>query len=193
MNSNIIPPLIEKNWHSITSHTLSKIQSLLDASRTLLNDMDEEEYGDFIIGTGDPTIAAGLYTFAVEEYGKYLYLKSLKPIDGKYHVNYEKFTDHRSKFEKALSNLPDACKLINLGEKGDNEFYDSDVHDDTIADFETRLRIFYADFDPLFANKLPTQTPSVSAKILKVGVQKLWEIVYSERIKIVAEINKDNS
>jgi hypothetical protein len=80
-----IPSLIEKNWHSITSDTLWRIESLLYATTTLINDIIEYEEEDSysIMSTGDPTIAAGLYTFAVEEYGKYLYLKSLEPIDGK--------------------------------------------------------------------------------------------------------------
>ena len=52
----------------------------------------------FVITEGDPTVSAGLYTFAVEEYGKYLYLKSLEPIDGKYHIDYSnEFTSHKKK------------------------------------------------------------------------------------------------
>ncbi len=119
-----------------------RIQSLLDATQILINDIgedeDENEYFSVTTSTGNPTVSAGLYTFAVEEYGKYLYLKSLEPIDGKYHIDYaNEFTNHTSKFEKALSNLPDECKLINLGEKEENpEFYEPDFHDDIIADFD---------------------------------------------------------
>ena len=171
--------------HSITSETLWKIGSLLDATRTLLNDVEEDEVNNehFSITTitGDPTVPAGLYTFAVEEYGKFLYLKSLEPIDGKYHIDYtDKFTDHRRKFELALSNLPDECKLVHLGRKDDVKFYEPDFHDDIIADFETRLRIFYSDFDPYFLNKVTKTSPPVSAKLLKIAVQKLWEITDSE-------------
>ena len=190
MNSNDIPPLIEKNWHSITTNTLSKIRSLLDATNTLLNDMDEEECGYFIIGTGDPTIAAGLYTFAVEEYGKYLYLKSLKPIDEKYHVDYNEFRNHSKKFERALSNLPDECKLLNQGKDKDPRYYHPDTHEDIIANFETRLRIFYSDFNPFYANKIPKYDPPITLKLLKTGIQKLSEIVDSEHEKLMTRKNR---
>ena len=191
MNSNSIPPLIEKNWHSITSQTLSNILSLLDASRTLLADMNEEEMGDFIIGEGDPTVAAGLYTFAIEEYGKYLYLKSIEPVDGKYHIDYEgEFKNHSKKFERALSNLPHECALLNRGESKDPQHYTPDTHEDIIADFETRLRIFYSDFDPFFANKIPKYEPPINLKLLKTGVQKLWDIVDLEYGKVLSERNR---
>jgi len=198
MNSDSIPPLIEKNWQSITSHTLWRISSLLDAVRILLKDVDdgeEQDLGKFTmtIGTGDPTIAAGLYTFAIEEYGKYLYLKSLEPVDGKYHIDYlGEFKNHPKKFERALSNLPDECKLVHLGEKEDTEFYEPDFHKDIIADFETRLRIFYSDFDPLFANKISKYEPPVSVKLLKNGVQKLWDIVELEH-ECLMKIKNDST
>jgi len=186
-----IPSLIEQNWQSITSDTLWRIKSLLDAVRTLIADIKEEEHGDFIITEGDPTIAAGLYTFAVEEYGKYLYLKSLEPIDGKYHIDYtNEFKKHPKKFDRALSNLPKECTLVNLGKKEDPWYHDPNVHDDVIANFETRLRIFYSDFDPNNANKIPKHEPSVDVKLLKIGVQKLWEIVDFEYRKLLSEKNK---
>ena len=185
----------KQTLNSIVSDALSKVESLLDATRTLLNDVEEDEVNNehlsIITTVGDPTVPAGLYTFAVEEYGKFLYLKSLEPIDGKYHIDYtNEFTNHRRKFELALSNLPDECKLVHLGRKEDVEFYEPDLHDDIIADFETRLRIFYSDFDPYFANKVTKTLPPVSAKLLKIAVQKLWEITDSEQIKHTAEKNQ---
>lgn len=188
------PKIIEarkETWNSIVYDTIWKIKSLLDATRTLLADMREEECGDFILGEGDPTVAAGLYTFAIEEYGKYLYLKSLIPIDEKYQIDYSnEFTDHTKKFERALSNLPNECKLIHLGEKEDDKFYEPDFNDDIIVDFKTRLRIFYSDFDPYFANKITTTSPPVNLKLLKIGVEKLWEIVDSDYVKLMNEKNK---
>lgn len=185
----IEPQILSKQtWQSITSDTLWKIISLLDATRTLVYDIEEDEdeleYAIITTSTGNPTIAAGLYTFAVEEYGKYLYLKSLKPVDDKYHIDYPgEFKNHTKKFERALSNLPKECIRIHLGEKEDIEFYEPDFHEDIVADFETRLRIFYSDFDPYFANKVTKTSPPVSAKLLKIAVQKLQEIVDSEHTK----------
>ena len=188
----------KRTWYSITSDTLWKVCSLLDATRTLVyaieenvgEDEYENEYFSISVG-GDPTVAAGLYTYAVEEYGKYLYLKSLKPIDEKYHIDYtNEFISHPRKFERALSNLPHECKLVHLGEDEDTEFYEPDFHDDIIANFETRLRIFYSDFDPYFANKITKTSPPVSAKLLKIAVQKLWEIADSELTKLIHNKNE---
>lgn len=167
--------------NAIISDTLWKIRDLLNATRTLLNDVkEEEEVNGIQITEGDPTIPAGLYTFAVEEFGKFLYLNSLEPIDGKYEIDYiNEFTNHPKKFEHALSALPDECKLINLGEKEHTEFYEPDYHDDIIADFETRLRIFYSDFDPYFANKVTKTSPPVSVKLLKTATEKLLDITES--------------
>ena len=102
MKPKSIPPLIEKNWRSITTDTLWRIGSLLYATRTLLDKIveyeEEDEDSQGVISMGDPTVSAGLYTFAVEEYGKYLYLKLLKPIDGKYYIDYSnEFTSHKKK------------------------------------------------------------------------------------------------
>ena len=184
----------KQTWESITSDTLWKIQSLLDATRTLLEDIeeDEEENENFSIVTsvGDPTVSAGLYTFAVEEYGKYLYLKSIEPINGEYRIDYlDEFLNHRKKFERAISNLPHECTLIHLGEDEDTRFYEPDFHEDIVVDFETRQRIFYSDFDPYFANKVTKHSPPVSVKLLKVGVQKLWEITDSEHSKLLKKSN----
>ena len=185
----------KQTLNSIVSDTLRKVESLLDATRTLLNDVEEDEVNNehFSITTitGDPTVPAGLYTFAVEEYGKFLYLKSLEPIDGKYHIDYtDEFKNHIKKFERALSNLPDECKLVHLGIKEDVEFYEPDFHDDIIADFETRLRIFYSDLDPYFANKITKTPPPVSAKLLKIAVKKLWEITDSELTQLMHDKNE---
>ena len=173
--------LNKQNWHSITSDTLWNVYSLLNATRTLADTCIERE-------EGDPTVAAGLYTFAVEEYGKYLYLKSLEPIDKKYHVNYvDYFQKHPKKFERALSNLPHECKLVHLGEYEDTEFYESDFHDDIIANFETRLRVLYTDLDPNFANKVSKMQLPVDSKLLKIAVEKFWEIADSEFTKLMKE------
>lgn len=169
--------------NSIISSTLWKIQKLLDATRILLNDVKEEVDGDFQITTGDPNIPAGLYTFAVEEFGKFLYLRSLEPTNGRYQIDYKnEFTNHIRKFERALTELPNECRLIHEGEK-DSEFYETDLYDDIVANFETRLRVFYSDFDPRFANKVTRTEPPVSAKLLIIATEKLWDITNSLQIE----------
>ena len=179
----------KQTWQLITSDTLWKILSLLDATRTLVDASINKTGGD--VNSEDiPDVAAGLYTYAVEEFGKYLYLTSIEPNDEKYHINYsDEFINHPKKFERALSNLPAECKLLHKGEVTDSDFYDPLSSADIIADFETRKKIFYSDLDPYFVKKIPQQTPPVSAKLLKIGVQKLWEIADSELTKRIKEKN----
>jgi AbiV family abortive infection protein len=126
--------LTEKLWASIMQETLSGIRVLLDSSEKLL------DYG------GNEAICAGLYTYAVEEYGKLLLLSKYVPIDGKVKIRYRNiFRKHDKKFETAIQNLPEECiNLCRLGfEKG---FEESFEHHDIIADFEARTAIFYSDF-----------------------------------------------
>jgi len=53
-----------------------------------------------------------IFTHAVEEYGKLIYLKSLtRNSDNRYDVDYSnKFTSHKTKFRLALKDLPDSVK-----------------------------------------------------------------------------------
>ena len=74
----------------------------------------------------DITHAMGLYTFAIEEYGKALLLKecSLDP-DGKYRVPVEIFTgreSHKLKFHRGNKDLPEECKIFGFGVKIDSAF-----------------------------------------------------------------------
>jgi len=57
------------------------------------------------------------FTHAVEEYGKLLYMKSLiQDTNGKYEVNYRyKFRDHTTKFNLALTDLPESINVLYPG------------------------------------------------------------------------------
>ena len=65
----------------------------------------------------NPSHAYALYTLAVEEYGKALWLeefeKRAKP--SKHYDVQEVFTDHETKLEKARKVIPPTCKNIMLG------------------------------------------------------------------------------
>jgi hypothetical protein len=58
-----------------------------------------------------------IFTHAVEEYGKLLYMKSLiQDANGKYDVNYRyKFRDHTTKFNLALADLPKSINVVYPG------------------------------------------------------------------------------
>lgn len=68
-------------------------------------------------GSGDLlTVAGGLYTYALEEYGKLLLLGSLSEKGGIVSVPYRAiFRSHGKKFEAALETLPADCALMRRG------------------------------------------------------------------------------
>jgi hypothetical protein len=134
---------------------------------------------------GYEDICAGLYTYAVEEFGKILYLKSfsLSPSDSNktkfpYKMKGGKkgtgFLNHYKKFDLALDVLPDTCKI--LCEGGGflaSGFLSSGfiTDDELIADFEARKRVFFADFkrDTKISIEEP---PKVTKALLEKAVEK---------------------
>jgi hypothetical protein len=151
-------------------HNLEAIKRFLE--------LNEEKYDD---------ICAGVYTYAVEEYGKFLYLSSLSPrppnnkIAIQYTDNNGGFLDHRHKFELALNALPDCCKVLFEGGFTDSGFTKTGFTHDTVADFEARKSIFYADFDKEnnFASKLE---PSLFKRELLVkAVDEFLKIIQAQK------------
>ena len=88
-------------------NSINKSRKLLHDARLLLNDKWEH------------THAIGLYTFAVEEYGKALALQECmngsRTKKGKYEIPNYIFKSHKSKFKKALGVLPPKCKDLQIG------------------------------------------------------------------------------
>ncbi len=118
----------------------------LEATKRFL-ELKEEEYDD---------ICAGVYTYAIEEYGKILYLSSLSPSpppDNKITIQYthydKGFLDHKHKFPLTLNDkdLPASCKVLREGGFLSSGFLGNGFIIDTPADFEARLSVFYADFN----------------------------------------------
>ena len=82
-------------------------------------------------------MCAGLYTHAVEEYGKLLYLQSLKPVNGKVKIEYtSKFKNHKIKFPLALSKLPKKCTVLHSGGFTRSGFTSSGFDVDIITEWE---------------------------------------------------------
>ena len=65
----------------------------------------------------NPSHAYALYTLAVEEYGKALWLEEFekKAKPSKHYEVQKVFTDHETKLEKAREAIPPTCKNIMLG------------------------------------------------------------------------------
>jgi len=90
-----------------------------------------------------------IFTHAVEEYGKLLYLRSLSADEtGKYTIDYANtFTNHKPKFKLALDELPKSIKVVYDG-SFDSEFFDSNLFDtDVEATWNNRLNVLNVDID----------------------------------------------
>lgn len=117
----------------------------LEATKRLL------ELGEDYIDT-----CVGIYTYAIEEYGKILFLNRLSLAhekNNKLKVRYTHsnngFLDHEHKFNLALDdkNLPDSCKVLLKGGFAASGFESSGFITPTAPNMKTRMSVFYADFD----------------------------------------------
>lgn len=128
------------------------VQSLLWSARILLDKATSSEATDILgePGPGDLlAVAASLYTYAVEEYGKLLLLGSLPEKGGVVSVPYrEIFRSHDKKFNAALEKLPAECALTRQGPP-DLSILNPAIFDMGMgASFEGRTRLLYLDMDP---------------------------------------------
>jgi AbiV family abortive infection protein len=157
----------EDLWKQLMQETLDSVIRLLDASNKLL------------LNGGNEAICAGLYTYAVEEYGKLLLLKQYVPSNGKVTIDYEKiFRDkrHKNKYRAAIENLKKQAPECMILMKGsfDPVFFDPQIFDTTapiIADFKTRMEIFYCDIAD--SGDGIKQVPPVDKSLLKNAIDKL--------------------
>ena len=125
---------------------LAGVQSLSRSARILL---------DAAAAPGEPdpgsllTAAGGLYTYAVEEYGKMLLLESLPEKGGIVSVPYrEIFRSHEKKFEAAFKDLPADCAQLKWG-LFDPRLFDPDLFDTGLgAGFAGRTNLLYLDMVP---------------------------------------------
>ena len=91
-------------------------------------------------------ICAGIYTYAIEEYGKILFLRNLNPLPSPnnnrvrvLYTNHKRgFLNHNYKFELALNDnaLPNTCKVLRPGGFTNSGFTSTGFVTDTPADFE---------------------------------------------------------
>jgi hypothetical protein len=157
----------EDLWKQLMQGTLDGVIRQLDASNKLL------------LNGGNEAICAGLYTYAVEEYGKLLLLKQYVPSNGKVTIDYEKiFRDkrHENKYRVAIENLKKQAPECTILMKGlfDPAMFDPQIFDTTapiIADFKTRMAIFYCDIAD--SGDGIKQVPPVAKSLLKNAIDKL--------------------
>lgn len=160
------------SWKSISQTTLYNIHYILESVKILL-DKNIEENKEFLFN--HPYVAAGMYTFAIEEYGKFLLLNSIKEQNGIFQIKYkDEFRNHPKKFQKALENIPEECRLVHSGGYTNTGFTSNGFNTDVIADFETRLGIFYSDFGE---NKRAQLLPQVDLNSLSKALEQFTKLI----------------
>ena len=147
--------------------TLNGIIKLLDSVEKLMQN------------GGDKAICAGLYTYAIEEYGKLL-LKQYGPSSGKVKIKYRnEFRSHNAKFSIAFKQLPRECTTLHKG-IFDPKIFDPQIFDTPeIADCENRQAVFYSDFANSGGIK---RVPSVDRNRLEKAVSSLKTIALGTTI-----------
>jgi AbiV family abortive infection protein len=168
LHGELFMEISEQLWKDLKENTLEGAKKLLDSADKLLSN------------DGNVAICAGLYSYAVEEYGKFLILDKYRIRKNK--VNIQKILfkgrdSHDFKLEAAFRELPDECKYIGIRYWGNyfpKNFFlkgyfpdESSVH----ADFKSRMAIFYSGLDDSWKAIKPI--PLVSKNNLKVAVDKL--------------------
>ena len=163
--------ITELLWNELKKNTLSGIMRLLESADILLSN------------NGDVAICAGLYTYAVEEYGKLILLNECVPENGKVNINLSQlFYGHKShdfKFKAALNSLPDECKNIGVDFWGGyfpKGYWGGFFPDESsvVAGFKARLAIFYCDLDD--SKKAIKPVPLVGRESLKTAIEKFKTI-----------------
>lgn len=95
---------------------------------------------------GQLPIVAALYIHAIEEYGKYLYVKDLPSESGIVTVDMKnKFLKHNYKINLAKNQLPNECFVLHRGSFTKSGFTRSGYNITEVADWETRLTILNTD------------------------------------------------
>jgi hypothetical protein len=127
----------EEQWKEMMQNVLHGIFQKLNAVKNMENI--------------DMYIAAGIYIYAVEEFGKLLLLKNVNELDGIRRVIYEKeFLSHTKKFKAAFdylqANRYDACLVLSEGDVVPSDVVWSDAIIGLLANTGARLSVFYSDF-----------------------------------------------
>ena len=117
---------------------------------------------------GQPQIAAALYIHAVEEYGKFLYVKSLQAVQGIITIDMNKFTWHDEKIRIAKEALPSDCFVLKHGSFTSSGFTRSSFNVHEVPDWKTRLTIFNTDIQ----NGRVEDLPEVNAEVLRNAVNE---------------------
>lgn len=162
-------------WRDLVAQTYFNCHALATSAKILLNQNNMENRKWNINDL--PYVAGGLYTYAIEEYGKVLFLLEKKLSNNEnIIINYNKFTHHKPKFRRAFEKLPIECQVIHVGGFESEGFEEEGFDTDTIADFESRKAIFYSDFN----NDKVKELPEVNGERLETALKKFIDIIETD-------------
>lgn len=137
----------------------------------------------------DKYISAGLFTYALEELGKLLLLKNINPENGKYTINYLNFTNHLYKFEIATDYLLQskhieysALHRIDIIPKDSTGLHYNSFMLIKPANFESRLSVFYSDFEINEGNIKTVELPDIDKDVLKTAIQGFEKVISNYKI-----------
>ena len=160
--------ITHEKWNETKRIIREGIKKKLDAAKKLIET--------------DREVAAGLYIYAIEEFGKLLLLDNSKLKDGKGIINYrDEFVCHKIKFGKAFDYLQERdynnCIVLNdEGSFSPESFSWRDFSIGLIPKTEARLSIFYVDY--VYRNEGTNnidimKIPLIDVEILRKGINEL--------------------
>ena len=114
-------------------------------------------------------MAAGLYTYAFEEYGKLLFIEDLKENDEGVLIPHALFHSHNQKFQKAEKEIPEEFRTLR-NPLFDRANLDHFLDDSAGPTFPGRMLSFYADID---SNGNPTRPPTPDSEFLEKAIRYL--------------------
>ena len=156
----------KKQWKELMMITNEGIKKKLQSARKLIDTNKE--------------ISAGLYTYAIEEFGKMILLNKSRLGKGGYIIKYSsEFTCHERKFAAAFDHLQEngyeRCYILNnKGGFNPEGFSWRSFTIGLLADFEARLSVFYSDFEYDEKKQLVmVKIPEVDREMLKNAIYEL--------------------
>lgn len=133
----------------------------------------------------DKEVAAGLYTYTIEEFGKLLLMKDAKSTNNQYEINSDWFVGHKAhdaKFTKEdhlEANNHENCYVLNDEGGFDPKSFSWKGFDiGLIPDFEARLSIFYSGFKAKGNNDIDIiKIPNVDRNMLANAINEFEKMI----------------
>ncbi len=150
------------------NETLQGVIAILHTIRVALTSSESNE--------NDVEVLSGLYTFAVEEFGKLSVLAQCVPSNGQVRIDRGLFRGreaHQRKFRAALGALPSECTNLVEGAFS-RAFASSAFQTSVVSDLEARMSAFYADINQ--SGETVTPVPPVEREQLMRAVTRMEEI-----------------